>query len=57
MGCQVVSVYSDEVAGAIGYPDPILQDLMRRDYASSNLLKQPSHNHAFNVQGFTQSFA
>lgn len=57
MGCQVVSVYSDEVAGAIGYPDPILQDLMRRDYASSNLLKQPSHSHAFNVQGFTQSFA
>lgn len=57
MGCQVVSVYNDEVAGALGYPEPILNDLMRRDYSNSNLLKQVPEKHNFFVYGFTQSFA
>ena len=57
MGCQVVSVYNDEVAGAIGYPEPILHDLMRRDYSISNLLKQVPPKHNFFVYGFNQSFA
>ena len=57
MGCQVVSVYHDEVAGAIGYPEPVLNDLMRRDYSSANFLKQIPPSHNFFVYGFTQSFA
>lgn len=57
MGCQVVSVYNDEVAGVMGYPETILNDLLRRDYSTANLLKQLPQKHDYFLYGFTQSFA
>lgn len=35
MGCEVVSVYADEVIGKIGIPDPVARDLFVRDYQQS----------------------
>ena len=32
MGCEVVSVYNDEVIGKVGYPQQIINDLIDRDY-------------------------
>ena len=32
MGCEVVSVYNDEVIGKVGYDQQIINDLIDRDY-------------------------
>lgn len=56
MGCEVVSVYNDEVAGVLGYPEEILEDLHHRDFMQTNLLKKVQKNHRYLAYGFTQSF-
>lgn len=59
MGCEVVSVYNDEVIGKIGMPQTIIQDLFDRDYRQCRPISKPKElspkiQHIF---GFTQSFA
>lgn len=41
MGCEVVSVYNDEVIGKIGLPQTIIQDLFDRDYRQLKPLSKP----------------
>ena len=41
MGCNVVSVYNDEVIGKIGYPQLVLDDLCSRDYRTLCFLPAP----------------
>ena len=42
MGCQVVSVYNDEVIGKVGYPQNIIDDLIDRDYRQISTLPNPA---------------
>ena len=41
MGCEVTSVYNDEVLGKIGLPQSSIDDLISRDYANSYQLPNP----------------
>lgn len=43
MGCEITSVYADEVVGVIGYPQQVLTDLMKRDYSSAVAIKPNSN--------------
>ena len=57
MGCEVVSVYNDEVIGKVGFPQQIINDLIDRDYRQ---LKPLPNYKQFNknikhIYGFTQS--
>lgn len=35
MGCEITSVYNDEIVGKVGYSQPIIDDLLDRDYRSA----------------------
>lgn len=55
MGCDVVSVYNDEVIGVLGYPQPIMDDLSKRDYAFGQPAI-PQSNPPYIIEGYTQSY-
>lgn len=58
MGCEVVSVYNDEVIGKIGFAQTLIDDLIDRDYRQLQPL--PNHKELTKkikfIYGFTQSF-
>ena len=56
MGCEVTSVYNDEVLGKIGLPQPLIDDLITRDYAASYQLLSPKEvlGRVDRVYGFNQ---
>lgn len=58
MGCEVVSVYNDEIIGKIGYPQALIDDLIDRDYRQLKPLQKPKEttNKIRHIYGFTQSF-
>jgi hypothetical protein len=58
MGCEVVSVYNDEVIGKVGYCQALIDDLIDRDYRQLKVLPKPQNTtKEINlIYGFTQSF-
>lgn len=58
MGCEVTSVYNDEITGKVGYNKRIVEDLLKRDYRRAyGLESEMVRKEVMRVEGFTQSFA
>lgn len=59
MGCEVVSVYNDEIIGKIGFPQALIEDLIDRDYRQLQPLVKTKEitSKIKHLYGFTQSFA
>jgi hypothetical protein len=59
MGCEVTSVYNDEITGKMGYSSRINEDLLERDFRCNCLMSEAEINlsNIKNIEGFTQSFA
>lgn len=58
MGCEVTSVYNDELTGKVGYNKRIIDDLLRRDFRKAyEMESEKVKKEVVRVEGFTQSFA
>lgn len=58
MGCEVTSVYNDEITGKIGYNKRIIDDLLKRDFRKVYALESEKvKKEVMRVEGFSQSFA
>jgi hypothetical protein len=60
MGCEVTSAYNDEVTGKMGFTQPVVDDMLTRDFRvatpmAPEELKNKTAVH--NIEGFTQSYA
>jgi hypothetical protein len=40
MGCEVTSVYNDEIVGKMGYSQAIIDDLLQRDFRTTSLMQE-----------------
>jgi hypothetical protein len=58
MGCEVVSIYADEVIGKLGYSKSIMDDLIDRDYHSKQNYPQYRNLSSAiqNIYGFSLSY-
>lgn len=57
MGCEVTSVYNDEIIGKIGFSQQIIEDLLARDFRPvSPIPPDKLAKTISNIEGFTQSF-
>lgn len=59
MGCEVTFAYNDEVTGKIGFIQPIVDDMLARDFrrASPMTEEEMKKTAVHNIEGFTQSYA
>lgn len=58
MGCEVTSVYNDEITGKVGYNKRIVDDLLKRDFRKAYVMESEKvKKEVARVEGFTQSFA
>lgn len=57
MGCEVTSVYNDEIVGKMGYSQRIVDDLLVRDFRHAAPLPLPHLQSVKNIEGFGQSYA
>jgi hypothetical protein len=57
MGCEVTSVYNDEIVGKMGYSQRIVDDLLARDFRHAAPLPLAHFDSVKNIEGFGQSYA